>query len=109
MSYTDVYTAEPTIGTGGLAVPSAYRPVRNSGSVNIREMAESLTCSATIDSSDTVSLTSILRGGAAIAGAFGLVCAIGSALSGVTLMHPLLSLVLIVGSLGFYAMSFARH
>jgi hypothetical protein len=109
MSYTEVYTAEPTIGTGGLAVPSAYRPVRNSGSVNITEVAESLVCSATTNSSDAISLTSVLRGGAAIAGAFGLVCATGSTLSGMTLMHPLLSLVLIVGSLGFYAMSFARH
>jgi hypothetical protein len=109
MSNTDIYVAEPTIGTGGFAFPSAYRPLRNSGSVNIGEVAENLMCSATTNSFDTISLTSVLRGGAAIAGAFGLVCATGSALSGVTLMHPLLSLVLIVGSLGFYAMSFARH
>jgi hypothetical protein len=124
MSNMDVYVAEPTIGTGGLAVPSAYRPLRNSGSVNIR--AENLMYDATklvalleearapanlaaASSSDTVSVTSTLRGGAAIAGAFGLVCGIGSALSGVTLMHPLLSLVLILGSLGFCAMSFVRQ
>ena len=61
------------------------------------------------NSSDSVSLTSVLRGGATIAGAFGVVCGVGSALSGATLMHPLLSILLVVGSFGFYLMSFVRN
>jgi hypothetical protein len=61
----------------------------------------------TRSSGDSVSLTLALRSGAAIAGSFGLVCGIGSVISGVPLMHPLLSLLIIVGSIGFYAMSYA--
>jgi hypothetical protein len=55
---------------------------------------------------ELVSVPAVLRGGALFVGAFALLGGIGSSLSGVTLIHPLLSLLLIVASVGFYLMSF---
>jgi hypothetical protein len=55
---------------------------------------------------DTVSVVSVLRGGSALTAGFVIVCTAGSALSGSTLIHPLLGAILLVASLGFYCMSF---
>jgi hypothetical protein len=54
---------------------------------------------------ELVPVVKVLRGGAALVGSFALVCSTGSILSGTTLIHPLLSAILFISSLGFFAMS----
>ncbi len=52
-----------------------------------------------------VPVVKVLRGGSALTGSFAAVCGVGSALSGTTLMHPLLAAILLISSLGFFLMS----
>jgi hypothetical protein len=55
--------------------------------------------------SELVSVEAVLRAGAAVTGGFAIVCGLGTYLGGVVLLHPLLALLLLVASLGFYLMS----
>jgi hypothetical protein len=54
---------------------------------------------------EMVPVVKVLRGGSALIGSFAVVCSVGSALSGSTLIHPLLAAILFVSSLGFFFMS----
>jgi hypothetical protein len=54
---------------------------------------------------DLVPVATVMRGGSALVGGFALVCSMGSALSGTILIHPLLSAILVVSSIGFFVMS----
>ncbi len=54
---------------------------------------------------EMVSVVKVLRGGSALTGSFAIVCGVGTALSGITLIHPLLAAILLVSSLGFFFMS----
>ena len=56
---------------------------------------------------EMVSVVKVLRRGSALAGSFAIVCGVGTALSGSTLIHPLLAVILLLSSLGFFLMSFA--
>lgn len=55
---------------------------------------------------EMVSVARVLRVGSALTGSFAVVCSAGSALSGSTLIHPLLAAILLVSSMGFFFMSF---
>ena len=55
---------------------------------------------------DVVSIKAVLRVGAAVTGTFAVVCGLGNILSGTMLLHPLIAVLLVVGSIGFYLMSF---
>jgi hypothetical protein len=53
-----------------------------------------------------ISVSQVLRGGAAIASGFALMCLVGTMASGVPLMHPLLAILILIGGIGFASMSF---
>jgi len=60
-----------------------------------------------VQSERHVPINAVLRGGALSVGLFAFFCGLGSVLGGVTLLHPLLAVLLITASIGFYAISFA--
>jgi hypothetical protein len=59
-----------------------------------------------VENADLISIKSVLRAGAAVVGAFAAVCWVGTLLSGTVLLHPLIAVLLIAASIGFYIMSF---
>ena len=52
-----------------------------------------------------VTVSSVLRGGSIIVGASTLLALVGTVLSGTVIIHPLLSLMLLISSVAFYLMS----
>jgi hypothetical protein len=54
---------------------------------------------------DTVSRTEVMRSGALIVGVTAAACWIGTVLSGTVLIHPLISVLLMIASVAFYGMS----
>jgi hypothetical protein len=71
----------------------------------VRKQLEAQMAQQAIARADAVSRTAVMRGGAIIVGTTTLLCWLGTALSGVVFLHPLLSTILVVGSVAFYAMS----
>jgi hypothetical protein len=55
---------------------------------------------------ELVSKRAVMRNGSVLAAATAFVLGVGTALSGVTLLHPLLSTIVLIGSASVYAMSF---
>jgi hypothetical protein len=58
---------------------------------------------------ESVAVSTVLQGAAAVTGAFALVCVVGTRATGTVLLHPLIALFLIVMSIGFYLMGRVRH
>jgi hypothetical protein len=58
------------------------------------------------ENAELVSIKNVMRGGAAVAGAFAAVCGLGTLLSGTVLLHPLIAVLLLASSIGFFTMSF---
>lgn len=54
---------------------------------------------------DLVKRSDVMRTGAVLTSAFTLVCAVGTALGGATLIHPLIATILLLGSGTIYVMS----
>jgi hypothetical protein len=54
---------------------------------------------------DVVSRTSVIRGASVIVGGITVLCWLATALSGTPFIHPLLSTILLIGSIVFYAIS----
>jgi hypothetical protein len=52
-----------------------------------------------------VALSSLLRNGSLIVGSLTFFAYLASALSGTVLIHPLVAVVLMIGSVGFFGMS----
>ncbi len=58
---------------------------------------------------DLVSMKSVVQAAAAVTGAFALFCGVGTFLSGTVLLHPVIALLLLSASVGFYTMSLVRR
>jgi hypothetical protein len=54
---------------------------------------------------DLVQRTTVMHGGSIIVGVLAVLAWLGTALGGTVLVHPLISILLVVGSLAFYMMS----
>jgi hypothetical protein len=70
---------------------------------------EAIAPTRAMSTSDHVSVPKVLRGAAAITFAFAAVCWVGTLLGGTVLIHPLLAILLLLASAGFFAMSFSKH
>ena len=106
------------------AIKSSSSNIAPTTLVDVRELAESVMFGATslvakldqidLDAAetargaspeqDTVAISKVLRGGAAITLAFAIVCLVGTQMSGTILLHPMLAWLLILASIGFYLM-----
>jgi hypothetical protein len=87
-----------------LEVERQFGPLRTELEA-VRKELELQMAQQSVTQRDFVSRTAVMRDGAIIVGAGALVCWLGTLLSGTVLVHPLISIMLLVGSLAFYFMS----
>jgi len=115
-----VANTETTLDLTGIRAPSSN--ATSTSLVDVQALAEQLMFQATTlvttieqldrtmtvevgrSADDTVEVSAVLKGGAAVAFSFALMCMIGNQISGTILLHPLLAWLLILSSIGFYLM-----